>query len=99
MGILLGITNKKKKSKLAALRVIAVFFSCAKCPDYDDRVTKIPIFKRHALTMQQQDYLHRYMSKQAIESVIGMLDKPSSIRELASGSKGQSETESWKSPY
>lgn len=95
---LAGYNEQKEKIKIGSSPCKCGIFSCEQCPDYDDRVTKTPIFKRHALKLKEQEYLHRYMSKLAIESVIGMLDEPSSIRELASGSKQQSGTKSWKLP-
>lgn len=91
---LAGYDVREEKIKIGSSPCYCGVLYCETCPNYAPRVTKTPIFKRHALSVKEQDNLHKWMTKEAVDSVIGILGQQ--VYNTAIDMKDQEQ--SWEGP-
>ncbi|KAI0560962.1 hypothetical protein FGB62_95g088 [Gracilaria domingensis] len=79
-----------------------LFWCVGRCPEYDKVSTRRPVFKRHQLTLRNQNDLHRWMVKQAVSHTESLLHSKGAL----SGSWDTSRSRnvevpgvSWQAPH
>lgn len=72
-------------------------FWCERCPVFQTRETRTPVFKRHTLTLKNQLHLHTFMKRSALDSARGILDAKSS-RSLFGAKRVEEPALSWEAP-
>jgi len=73
--IIAGYIEEKKSELIGYQPCHCGFFSCEKCPIIQEKIYSSPIYKRHALSIQDHQKLHQYMIQDAILKAELLLSK------------------------
>jgi hypothetical protein len=72
--VIAGYKTEEKKVVVGSTPCECGYFYCAgTCPLFSKVIERTPIFQRHSLSLKQQDDLHRWLVKNAIDAAEGLV--------------------------
>ena len=71
--IVAGYIEDKRNDLVGYVPCECGYLFCEKCPVFKEIITSVPVFKRHALTLEQHRKLHNYMVQEATSIAENMI--------------------------